>query len=641
MCGICGFYDQRSISKENKQRLLAGMLQTLVHRGPDDSGLLVDGPVGLGNRRLSIIDLAGGHQPIANEDKSIWCVQNGEIYNYKELADDLAGRGHKFCTQSDTEVLVHLFEEYGMDMVHKLEGMFALAVWNTRKHELFLARDPFGIKPLYYANLDKLFLFGSELKSLLPHPALPRELDLEALSRYMMLEYVPTPYSIFKHIRKLPPGHFIILRQQELRIKEYWDVPLYSAEDFPVKKNSPDVCEHLDAELKKSVENHMVSDVPVGALLSGGIDSSLISALAGKNTLESIKSFTIGFEESSFDETHFARQAANHLGTDHMERQLSSTQALTLVEELADIFDEPFSDNSIIPTYWVCKLAREKVKVVLSGDGGDELFAGYPTYQAHYLAQWYERLIPQSIHRTILQPLASRLPASTGNISLDFKIKKFMDGVWSAPEIRHHLWLGPFVLNELDKIWSEDVREYLTGDDPFREVKTIAAKAAHCDVLTQAQYIDLKLYLADEMLVKTDRTSMACSLEVRVPFLNKNIANLAFSMAPQLRIKRLQTKYGLKRVARSYLPKSIVDRPKKGFGTPVAKWIKGDLREMIGDLLSYDRISRASLFNPDYVTRLVNEHWKGTADHRQKLWALLMFEQWKEHWLDGYTKSTD
>jgi asparagine synthase (glutamine-hydrolysing) len=606
------------------------MAGALRHRGPDDEGFFVREydagiSVGLGFRRLSIIDLAFGNQPIANEDNSVQLVFNGEIYNFRELRRELEGRGHRFATNADTEVIVHLYEDLGAGCVERLNGMFAFALWDERRRELVLTRDRFGKKPLYYAEIGGSLLFGSELKALLEHPLCPHELDFEALSRYLGLEYVPAPHSIFRGIKKLPGGHVLRWHDGRSSIERYWDITFERGGE---RKSDAEYVEEFRSHLGEAVRRRLVSDVPLGAFLSGGIDSSSVVAMMVEALpSRSVKTFSIGFGERSFDESAHALRVAEHFGTDHHEDVFTAQTMVDLLPTVVDVIDEPFADASILPTYLLSRFARESVTVALGGDGGDELLAGYPTFPADRVARLYA--VPRAVHERLVIPLADRLPVSTDNFSLDFKLKRFLRGARAPAAVRHPMWLGSFSPAEQ--------RAVLTAvpGDAFAEQRRAYASAPTQNDLERLIYVYAKTYLQDDILVKVDRASMACSLEVRAPFLDVDLVNFLGSVPPRLKLHRLQTKHLLKRAMAGVLPPGIAERPKKGFGIPVAEWLKGQLRETLLDELSPDRLRRQGLFQPAEVQRLVAEHLAGRRDHRKPLWTLLVFQLWHRRWLEG------
>ena len=595
------------------------MNQVLFHRGPDSHGMTVDGPVGLAMRRLSIIDLQGGDQPIFNEDRSVAVVQNGEIYNYRELRDELRGLGHTFSTDSDTEVFVHLYEQYGVGFVERLRGMFAFALWDSRAQRLLLGRDRFGIKPLYWGRAKDCLLFGSELKSLIANPSFSREIDLESLGAYLTWNWIPTPLTIYRDASKLPAGH--VLR---------WERGTASIERFARPGPDPAVDrEHLSFEdeatrlgesLRESVRAHMVADVPVGVLLSGGVDSSALVAMAAEESATRLKTFSVGFDEKSFDELDRARLVARRYGTDHHELVVKP-DAAELLPEIVAAFDEPFADSSALPTYLVAGLASEHVKVVLAGEGGDELFAGYFTYVADRLAP----IAGPAAAR--LLPLIERLPSSSGARRLDDKAKRFARGATLGALGGHCAFM---------QVFSEDAkqdllrREMQVGSaDPLRFHRDRFAETDGAPMLARLQDVDLGISLVDDQLVKTDRTSMAHSLEVRVPLLDAAIAELAFGVPDNYRLRGLAKKRLLRAAVAPLLPKEILAGRKQGFSIPAASWLRGELEPFAREVLSPETLRSQGVFDPGHVTQLFDDHVSRTADHSRHLWSLLMFTLWR------------
>jgi asparagine synthase (glutamine-hydrolysing) len=627
MCGISGMVGPDAVDRD----ALARMTRALEHRGPDDEGFFVreyeDGvAVGLGFRRLSIIDLETGNQPIANEDGSVQLVFNGEIYNFRELRADLESRGHRFATNADTEVIVHLYEEHGADCTSHLNGMFALALWNEARRELVLARDRFGKKPLYYAEIGDSLLFASELKGLLQHPQCPRELDLASLSRYLALEYVPTPHAIFSGVRKLPGGHVLRWRDGRTSVERYWRLQFDPAGTGSMSDEA--YVEEFKARLEDAVRRRLVSDVPLGAFLSGGIDSSsVVAMMTAARPPSEVKTFTIGFGERSFDESEHARRVAAHFGTDHHEEVFTSRTMVDLLPTIVDVLDEPFADASILPTYLLSRYTRQFVTVALGGDGADELLAGYPTFPADRVARLYP--VPQPVHERVVVPLADRLPVSTANFSFDFRLKRFLRGARTPAELRHPIWLGSFTPQEQSELLGH------APLDPFGEHRDAFINAPTKDPLERLIYVYASTYLQDDILVKVDRASMANSLEVRAPFLDKELVEFLGRVPPRLKLRRFDTKYLLKRAMADRLPAGIAGRPKKGFGIPVAQWFKDDLREALQDELSPAVLRRQGIFEPASVQRLVREHLGGRRDHRKQLWTLFVFQLWQRRWLEN------
>jgi asparagine synthase (glutamine-hydrolysing) len=614
MCGICGLVSLDGATAPDPAAL-AAMNETLVHRGPDSDGSVIDGPCGLAMRRLSIIDLAGGDQPIANEDGRIQVVQNGEIYNYRHLRDELEGRGHTFSTHSDTEVLVHLYEERGPAFVEALRGMFAIAIWDSRENRLLLARDRFGIKPLYYRVADGMVSFASELKALLRQPGFSREIDPQALESFLSFNSIPSPLTIFKEGRKLPAGHILVAERGEVTISRFARPAPASASE--VRREGDDaLAAELRDRLRDSVRAHLVSDVPVGVLLSGGIDSAALTAMAAGESGYRVSTFSIGFEESSFDELDNARLVAKRYGTDHHELVLRP-DAVDLLPRLVEAFDEPFGDSSALPTYLVSQLAADTVKVVLSGEGGDELFGGYYTYVADRLAPRVGRAAP------FLRPLVELLPSSSEKVSFDYKAKRFVRGAHLPPVERHHAW---------KEIFSPEAQEELLNEprvsDPLDVYRARYAETEGAPALARLQDLDLGIYLVDDLLVKTDRASMAHSLEARVPFLDTQVAELALALDTRQKVRGFSKKRLLRRAVEPLLPREVVRGRKQGFSIPVAAWLRGDLEPFARDVLSPETVERQGCLSPEAVTQVLDEHVSGREDLSRQIWGLLSFTLW-------------
>jgi asparagine synthase (glutamine-hydrolysing) len=589
------------------------MAATLAHRGPDSDGFFVEGPLGLAARRLSIIDLEHGDQPIANEDGSVHVVQNGEIYNHEELRRELERAGHTFRTRCDTEVLVHAYEEWGDAFPKWLRGMFALAVWDKPRERLLLARDAFGIKPLYYRVNGKGLGFASELR------ALPRgEIDLDALDAFLAFNSIPAPLTIFRDTRKLPAGHILVWEADQARLERFAR-PAPAAASEVRDDDEAELVEECRARLRDSVRAHLVSDVPVGVLLSGGIDSGVLAALAAQESSEPLRTFSIGFEEASFDELGDARLVASRYGTDHHELVVRP-DAARLLPALAETFDEPFADSSALPTYLVSELASRHVKVALSGEGGDELFGGYYTYAADLLALRFGRLA------RLARPLVERLPSSSARASFDYRAKRFVRAAHLEPLERHHGW---------KEIFSPELRAELTrrqnGFDPVDLYRNVFAETDGADLLARLQDVDERLYLVDDLLVKTDRASMAHSLEARVPFCDPVVALFAHALPTRHKVRGLRKKVLLRRAAEPLLPRSIVYGKKRGFSIPAAAWLRGDLEPFARDVLSPDSLRRQGFFEPTVVAKLIDDHVAGREDRSRQLWGLLAFTLWHEH----------
>lgn len=618
MCGICGVSFQH---KPVPESLVKAMCDKITHRGPDEAGYFIHENFGMGMRRLSIIDLSTGTQPIYNEDHSLAIVFNGEIYNFQSLREELRSKGHRFYTNADTEAIVHAYEEWGTESPEHLNGMFAYSIFDHTSQRLFLARDRVGIKPLYYYWDGKTFAFGSEIKSILEVPGIDRSIDVEALNRFLTFEYISAPESIFQKVRKLPPGHWLLFENGRLSIQKYWDVPF--EDEFLSEEEAK---EELRALLSDSVNLRLISDVPLGAFLSGGIDSSTIVGLMAGHMDQPVKSFSIGFEDSSYNELDYARTVAHAFHTEHKEF-IIQPDAVSMVEKLIYHLDEPFGDFSIFPTYLVSKMAREHVTVILSGDGGDELFGGYDTYVADKMAQTY-RQIPGFIRKGLVEPFARALPPTAQKKGLVNKIKRFTEGAAYPADLQHVRWM--IFLSEKDRaaLFLPDHLENIRDGATYSLMRDYFSRAKTGDRLNQQSFVDLKTYLVDDILVKVDRMSMATSLEARVPFLDHRIVEFAFRVPGNLKIKNGETKYILKEAMRDLLPEKILTRDKQGFSIPIKNWIRHELKEMMLDILSPEKIRREGFFQVEYINRLVEEHLKGKENHSHRLWALMMFEWW-------------
>jgi len=604
------------------------MCESIVHRGPNSEGIWMDDSVALGMRRLSIIDLHTGDQPVFNEDRSVIVMMNGELYNYREVRSDLEKKGHKFTTKSDTEILPHLYEEYGENLVDHLNGMYAFSLWDTRKKKLIIARDRFGEKPLYYGVFGGKLLWASEPKALLAHPAVNPEINLDALRQYLSYDYVPAPNSIYKGISKLPAAHIMTVESGSISIRRYWNQTF----EKDVRKQSIETsAAELNELLADAVKMRLVADVPLGILLSGGIDSSTVAAFAVRQSAERVRTFSIGFEEDSFDESKYARMVAKHLDTEHYEEKLSASTAGDLISEIGDWLDEPLSDGSLIPTYLLARFVRRHVTVALGGDGGDEIFAGYPMYFAHKVAKTYTS-IPRFLRAGLIEPAVRRLPVSTKNMSFDFKAKRFIRAANFDTVKRHHSWFGSFSLDEQEQLLTHDILAASDGDI-YRAPREMLGLCDAADEIEQMQFLDMNFYMAEDILTKVDRAAMAVSLETRAPFLDPRIAQFAASLPLEYKLKGSNGKHILKRSVEHMLPRAILDRPKKGFGIPIAEWLKGRLNPLMHDLLAADRLKVQGLFVPDHVDRLMLEHETGRASHHKQLWTLLVFQLWYDRFL--------
>jgi asparagine synthase (glutamine-hydrolysing) len=621
MCGICGVVAAERERGPDREAV-ARMSGRLVHRGPDDEGLFLEGPVALAARRLSIIDLARGHQPIENEDGSAVVVQNGEIYNYRELKRELEGKGHRFATDCDTEVLVHLWEEEGERFVERLRGMFAIALWDKRRRRLLLARDRFGIKPLYYRFEDGGLSFASELKAMLAQPGFSRQIDPEAVSAYLAFNSIPAPLTIFAEARKLPPGHLLSWEGGEVALHRF--ARAGAVADGERGGSEDELAAALREVLDDSVRAHLVADVPVGVLLSGGVDSGALAALASAHSDEPVRTFSIGFEEAGFDELSRARLVAERYGTDHHELVVRP-DAVELLPKLVEAFDEPFGDSSALPTYLVSELAAGEVKVALSGEGGDELFGGYYTYVADLLARRVGRLAP------LARPLAEALPSRSDRVGFDYKAKRFARAAaLSDPLQRHHAWKEIFS----PRLRAELAGEGAAGWDPVDLYRARYAETAGAEPLARMQDVDLGIYLVDDLLVKTDRASMTHSLETRVPFLDQRVAEFAFSLPRRMKVRGFQKKRLLRKALEPLLPKEIVHGRKQGFSIPIAAWLRGPLQPFARETLAPSALARQGLLDPAAVTPILDRHVSGQEDLSRQIWGLMALTLWFDRYAD-------
>lgn len=627
MCGIAGWINLKQTGENHTESVLHSMCERIMHRGPNSEGLWFDDTVALGMRRLSIIDLHTGDQPVFNRDKSVIVMMNGELYNYREVRAELEKKGHKFVTKSDTEILPHLYEEYGEDLVDHLNGMYAFSLWDTRKKKLIIARDRFGEKPLYYGVFDGNLIYASEPKAMLAHPSVKAELDLDALRHYLSYDYVPAPMSIYKGISKLPAAHMLTIEKGGIKTRRYWNMSW-----SPTQPGSIDAkASELRDLLSDAVRMRLVSDVPLGILLSGGIDSSTVAAFATQHATERVKTFSIGFEEDSFDESKYARQVAKHLDTEHYEEKLSATTAGDLISEIGTWLDEPLSDGSLIPTFLLAQFVRKHVTVALGGDGGDELFAGYPMYYAHTVAAKYAR-VPALLRKGLIEPVVKRLPVSTKNMSFDYKAKRFVRGANLKTVERHHSWFGSFSREEQNHLLTPEILTESDGDI-YRGPRELLGLCDATTEIEQMQFLDINYYMAEDILTKVDRAAMAVSLETRAPFLDPRVGQFAASLPLAYKLSGKSGKHILKKAMSDLLPANILHRPKKGFGIPIAEWLKGRLNPLMHDLLAPARLKDQGIFNVEYVQQLITEHERGTASHHKQLWTLLVFQLWYDNFL--------
>lgn len=622
MCGITGF-----TGKSNRE-LLQKMNYTLCHRGPDGEGFFESPDCSLAMRRLAIIDLAGGSQPMYSADKKVAMVFNGEIYNFQELRKELQGK-HQFTTHSDTEVIARGYEEWGAKIFEKLNGMFAIAIWDEREKKLVLGRDRMGKKPLFYQAGGDI-IFGSEIKALLQHPAVKRELSLEALNLYLTYEYVPQPLTIYKDIFKLPAGSFLVWQDGDFQITKFWEI------DFRRIRRTFSEGEYLaefDRLLDDAVRLRLVSDVPLGVFLSGGIDSSTIAYYAQKNSSRKVKTFSIGFIDPSFDESEYSRLAAEQLGSEHYQQKFTEQEVLNLLPSVVKLQDEPLGDASLFPTHLLAKFTRQYVTVALAGDGGDELLYGYPTFQMHKLSEYYFKL-PRFLRQHVFHKIIQNLPTSFNNLTFDYGLKRF-DASTEYPDWQRDLvWIGSFTLQDKALLLREEVLRQINLKKTFQPLEKYLHEVAGEVFLDKASYLYLKTYLLDDILVKTDRASMYASLEARNPFLDYRVVDLLTSLPPNLKMRGLQPKYLLKKLMAGRLPDKIINRKKKGFGMPVAKWLLGELRNLVRENILDERfINEQGLFDYEYLKMLWQQHESRKKDNRKQLWTLLMFQLWYKAWL--------
>jgi len=634
MCGICGIINFNG--KPISRNLIQQMNNTLIHRGPDDEGYyfnqqkiansgqrIGDRPsVALAHRRLSIIDLDTGHQPMSNEDGTVWIVFNGEIYNFIKLREKLIKKGHQFRTKSDTEVIIHTYEEYGIDCLNHFNGMFAFALWDEKNNMLFLARDRLGIKPLYYSVLPNEFIFASEIKAILKHPKIQKEIDWKALSDYLFYQYIPSPKTIFTQVKKLPPAHFILIKKdRQIEIESYWDLkwePDYSL----TKQECIDETRRL---LLQVVEDRLVSDVPFGAFLSGGVDSSAVVSAMAKIMNIPIKTFTIGFKESDFDEAYYGRILAKHLNTEHYE-EIVKPNAIEILPELAHKFDEPFADSSAIPTYYVAKLARKHVTMVLSGDGGDEGFAGYVRYlQALKEQTLFDKKYPflKKLSRLILSFYPQNL---RGRGSLERILETPIQRYFGSTSIFNSIQIQNFL--------SPEIRKYLNDYRSEYFLKKFYKENKFPDLISALQYLDIKTYLPEDILVKIDRATMANFLESRVPLLDHRLLEFLARVPVNYKIDGKTSKWILREAIKDWLPPRFLDRPKHGFAVPLAYWFRNNLGQFVKDRILGKRFLRRGFFHKDFIKKIIEEHQKGIRDWASRIWSLLIFDEWCRIWWD-------
>ena len=629
MCGICGKLNFDA-SKPVDESHLRQMCAVIAHRGPDDEGMYVDKNVGLGNRRLAIIDLSPtGHQPMSNEDKSIWITFNGEIYNFPELRERLKKQGHFFSSNSDTETIVHLYEEHGTDCVKHLRGMFAFALWDSGHQRLFLARDRVGQKPLVYTIVNNSLIFGSEIKCILQDPSVKREVDLEAIHHYLTYQYVPSPRTAFSDIKKLPPGHILVCEKGQIKVERYWDLS-YAPK---VRMAEEEYGERILELLHEATKLRLISDVPLGAFLSGGIDSSSVVAMMSQLSSEPVKTYSIGFEEQSFNELKYARIVAERFGTDHHEF-IVKPNAIDVLPRLIWHYNEPYADSSAIPTYYVAKVTRQHVTVALNGDGGDESFGGYERYVANKLADYYQR-IPAFIREGMIARLVKKLPESTERRDMVRRIKRFTAAIPYSPERRYAQWMCHFDNDTKYRLYSPEFRERMAEIDSIDLLVNIYSKAKAVDFADKTFYADVMTYLPDDLLVKVDIASMAHSLEARSPYLDQRLMEFAASIPPDLKLKGMTTKHILKKALANILPPEILHREKMGFGVPIGRWFRHELKDLAYDILLDPKSVQRGYFAVGFVKKMLDEHVSGKVDHGYRIWALLNLELWHRMFIDS------
>lgn len=621
MCGICGIYNMHSGEPVSPQ-LIERMTSLIAHRGPDDSGAYFDGPTGLGFARLSIIDLSGGHQPMCNETGDVWIVFNGEIWNYKQLRQELLEKGHQFRTHSDTETIVHAYEEFGVDCIARLHGMFGLAIWDGPRQRLLLARDKAGKKPLYYTQVDGDLLFGSEIKSLLAHPRMKRAANTQAIADFLSVRYVPAPATLFEGVYKVLPGHWLLCENGTLRQECYWDFTFGETERHTEDEYLRGIRQHV----QRAVEERMMADVPVGAMLSGGVDSSIISGIMSKLTSQKVQTFSVGFDHPDYSELPYARLVSDHFGTEHHELVVQSSDMTRYWPLLTWHRDEPVSEPSDLGVYLISKLARQYVKVVLSGEGGDELFAGYPKYVVDWLARYYH-IMPAGIRNQLILPLLEKLPYSMRKLKMAARNLS-----QPAPE-RWMNWFGVFNGPLKEKLLSPSTKAVIDLDSS-REFKRWLAKNPQPDNLSSMLYLDTKIWLPDNLLMKGDKMTMAASLEQRIPLLDYQLTEYAASIPSHLKTKGMKAKYLLKRAFEDFLPASILTRKKMGFNVPTGIWFREGQRGVITHLLLSERLRSRGYFNEDFIAQMVRDHLEGRVNYQAQLFTLASLELWFRVFID-------
>ncbi len=627
MCGIAGFVNADGSAVDRS--ILEQMSRAIFHRGPDDDGFYIRENVGLAMRRLSIIDVAGGKQPIHNADKTKWIVFNGEIYNYQELRENLEKRGHRFYTKSDTEAVVHLYDEYGVDCLKHLRGMFAIAIWDDTDKTLFLARDRVGKKPLLYSHQKNGdLIFGSEFQAVLKHPAISREVDMEAIDSYLSYLCVPAPQTAFKQIRKLEPGHWLLWKGGSVETKRYWQ-PDFSKK---IKITENEAIEETTRILRESTRLRLISEVPLGAFLSGGVDSSTVVALMAQESSQPVQTFSIGFDEEDFSELKYAKRVANHVGAEYNEF-IVRPNALEVIPTLVEHYGEPYADSSAIPTYYVSKETRKHVTVALNGDGGDESFAGYERYAAMRIAEAYNR-VPSTLRKIFVEAPVNLLPTSELKRSRFRDAKRFLKAANLPRTERYFHWMSTFNRDAKNELYTSDFAASVSGQNASALLGRWFTAANGTGTLDATLLTDQMTYLPNDLLVKVDIASMANSLEARSPFLDHKLIEFAASLPENLKMSRFETKSLLKKVAARLVPKDVVYRRKMGFGVPIGKWFRGEMKDFVRGVLLSEKSLKRGIIKPDILERYVNEHISAKRDHAFQLWTLLMLELWFQQFID-------
>jgi asparagine synthase (glutamine-hydrolysing) len=627
MCGITGILRISPEANGYDSNLIDRMTDSLSHRGPNDRGVWNDDLISLGSRRLSIIDLSrAGHMPMSNEDGTIRIAYNGELFNFRELKEQfrLVERGHVFRSRTDTEVLVHLYEELGIEMVNYLNGMFGIAIWDSRTQMLYLIRDHAGIKPLFYYKDDYYFRFGSEIKAILTDSRVPRRPSFQALHDFLTFDYVPGPQTAFEGIYEVPPGHWMSVDQQgQIELKRYWNISWAPDESLTEEKAARHALELMD----ESVERQLIADVPVGVLLSGGMDSSTITALMHRHTSEPIHTYSVGFEDHSFNELPYARIVGKKFGAVQREVVVTANTVRELLPVYLSYIDEPYADGSAIPTYCVCQIAKDEVVVVLSGEGGDEIFAGYETYSAFKATKWF-KLVPRWVRQSLIAPIVQKLPVSDKKLSLEFKMKRFLGGQDLSPEIAHLWWR--IVLTEAQKLelYSPQVLEQFVPTESNRFFIEEFKRARAEEDLSRIMAIDNSIFLPDDLMIKNDRMSMAHSLEARVPMTDTELVRFMAQVPARIKLPGLRKKNIMRRAMEGILPPEILNKKKVGLEMPYSRWFKNELNDLIGHYLGPKNISDRGLFKPTAVQALVNDHMDGRRDNGRALWGLLNYMVW-------------